>query len=162
MLRRLAAAYDAFKELLSNLKEGIKFYNDLTMLMVQVQNKISDFCFARKTEKEELLKSITTSLSREDKPSQPLDVPAHHSNVPTSPPQPQQLPYPSQDQGQMPMPFGGVIPTAYPYAHPPPMPAAFNPYGTMPYPMHGGYQMQPQMPPNYNPYATMPPRGYHQ
>ena len=40
MLKKFAAAHDAFFELQKHLQEGTKFYNDLSQLLVTFQNKV--------------------------------------------------------------------------------------------------------------------------
>ena len=40
MLKKLAAAHDAFFQLQKHLQEGTKFYNDLSQLLVTFQNKV--------------------------------------------------------------------------------------------------------------------------
>ncbi|XP_045496335.1 programmed cell death 6-interacting protein [Colias croceus] len=170
-LGKLCAAHDAYQDLTGNLQEGVKFYNDLTQLLVAFQNKVSDFCFARKTEKEELLKDLTQEASRGTARPAP-SPPQHHvdaanepavvkKEAPPRPPPPSAgsapaatssaLPYPAQPQG-MPLPYG-----AAPYAVYAPVPAMYNPYATLPYPHH----VRPQQP--YQPYQyPPPPAGYPQ
>ncbi|XP_045768012.1 programmed cell death 6-interacting protein [Maniola jurtina] len=186
VLGKLCAAYDAYQDLTSNLKEGVKFYNDLTQLLVAFQNKVSDFCFARKTEKDELLKDLTQEASRSTQrpapsPPQYQDASVNEPSVvakrdpPPRPPPPSAapapaappaaaaaLPYPQQPQG-MPLPYGTPL-APYPvYA---PMPAMYNPYATLPYPHHSrvppGAPYQPyQYPQHPAGYPQPPPAGYN-
>ncbi|RVE50047.1 hypothetical protein evm_005253 [Chilo suppressalis] len=175
-LGRLCAAHDAYHDLTANLQEGSKFYNDLTQLLVAFQNKVSDFCFARKTEKDELLKDLTQEASR-PAPAPPTEPTMVRREAPPRPPPPSTapsagpapstapapaaaaLPYPMQPQG-MPLPYGA--PYQY-YAAP--MPATYNPYATLPYPHHA--RMPPPQP--YQPYQHAPaqypqpppPAGYN-
>ncbi|XP_060527003.1 programmed cell death 6-interacting protein [Cylas formicarius] len=168
MMCQLAAAHDVFRDLQNNLKEGTKFYNDLTQLLVTFQNKVSDFTFARKTEKEELLKDLTQESSRAA-PAPPPSTPSYHvksDDAPSGPaPGAPNLPYPVYVQG-MPVPYGATSNTPYPSYVPPPMPQGYNPYGTLPYPgsynYPGGFpQGQPgQCPPGTYPPGTYPPGTY--
>lgn len=98
---QLASAYDAFIMLEKHLKEGIKFYNDLTYLLITFKKKVSAFCSARETEKFHLIKFIerksksTTSTANQyddlmvnsgqmDETTASLQLSSHITPMPTS------------------------------------------------------------------------------
>ncbi|KAM6959360.1 programmed cell death 6-interacting protein isoform 2-T2 [Aplochiton taeniatus] len=181
VLKKLASAHDSYVEISSNLREGTKFYNDLTEILLKFQNKCSDIVFARKTERDELLKELQQSIARE--PSAPsFNVPAYQSNPTPTPPGPtpaprtvfvsiqSQLllrgePKPSPPARPPPpaitpqaatgAPPGSNAPPAAPLqpGNPPPMAPPSQAQGP-PYPTYQGYPGYYQMPMGYNPYAT--------
>uniref|UniRef100_UPI0037E814AC programmed cell death 6-interacting protein isoform X2 n=1 Tax=Semicossyphus pulcher TaxID=241346 RepID=UPI0037E814AC len=175
VLKKLASAHDSYVEISNNLREGTKFYNDLTEILLKFQNKCSDIVFARKTERDELLKELQQSIARE--PSAPnFSVPAYQCNpaAPTGGPtpaprtvfQPQtpQQPQPKPQPPARPPPpsFNPQAAATTPTQAPPTGPAASNPPPVAPpsqaqgppYPSYQGYPGYYQMPMGYNPYAA--------
>ncbi|TKS88461.1 Programmed cell death 6-interacting protein [Collichthys lucidus] len=178
VLKKLASAHDSYVEISSNLREGTKFYNDLTEILLKFQNKCSDIVFARKTERDELLKELQQSIARE--PSAPsFNVPAYQS-TPAGPagnptpaprtvftPQAQQQPQAKPQPPARPPPpsftpqAASTTPTNAPPTGPPTGPPTSNPPPVAPpnqaqgppYPTYQGYPGYFQMPMGYNPYA---------
>ncbi|XP_069551771.1 programmed cell death 6-interacting protein isoform X1 [Brachyistius frenatus] len=170
VLKKLASAHDSYVEISSNLREGTKFYNDLTEILLKFQNKCSDIVFARKTERDELLKDLQQSIARE--PSAPsFNVPAYQSNpaapAPGPTPAPRTVFQPQQGQQQpkvqpparppppsfTPQAASTTAPPAgQPATNPPPM-APASPAQGPPYPTYQGYPGYFQVPMGYNPYA---------
>uniref|UniRef100_A0A8C3AFC8 Programmed cell death 6 interacting protein n=1 Tax=Cyclopterus lumpus TaxID=8103 RepID=A0A8C3AFC8_CYCLU len=175
VLKKLASAHDSYVEISNNLREGTKFYNDLTEILLKFQNKCSDIVFARKTERDELLKDLQQSIARE--PSAPsFNVPAYQSNPavsaggPTPAPRtakplpPARPPPPSITPQAAFTPPINAPPTGPPNSNPPPLAAPTQAQGP-PYPNYQGYPGYFQMP-GYNPYAygqyNMPYMAYQQ
>eukprot|EP00096_Caligus_rogercresseyi_P011261 TRINITY_DN4379_c0_g1_i1.p1 TRINITY_DN4379_c0_g1~~TRINITY_DN4379_c0_g1_i1.p1 ORF type:complete len:848 (-),score=257.52 TRINITY_DN4379_c0_g1_i1:165-2708(-) len=158
LLKQLASSYDGFITLSANVKEGNEFYNHLTTLLVNFQTKVSDFCYARKMEKEELLKDLTAGISKMSVgDSSAISPPAYHAETPDRPPRK------VDGAPPRPPPPAAVAPQVQPAMATQPAASAPNPYagapGPLPYPTQpGSASGMPFIPMPY--YMPPPPQGY--
>lgn len=150
MLKNLAAASDGYNELFNHLQEGIKFYNELTPILIKFQTKVNDFVLARKIDRDDLMRDIQTRASR------PSSSGGGGGEVPARPPPPQQ-----QQQQQQPT-SSAPYPTFNPYTTQ--MPSVYYPFSMTPtdgsnvpptypstYPSSSSYPQAPSYPPQYPP-----------
>ncbi|PWY97686.1 BRO1-domain-containing protein [Testicularia cyperi] len=87
-LQNLDAAYVKYRELSSNLIEGLEFYNSLAKILSAFRDQIKDWARARQIDLHYLVHQLgATSISSDAQQSE--SVPQHHNNVPQSSPQPQ-------------------------------------------------------------------------
>ncbi|XP_067837278.1 programmed cell death 6-interacting protein isoform X4 [Heptranchias perlo] len=175
VLKKLAAAHDQFVELVGNLREGTKFYNGFTEFLLKFQTKCSDIVFARKTERDELLKDLQQSIAKA--PSAPtipvapayqtaFSIEGNTPAVPTPAPRTVFQPKPQPPARPPPPSVGSTFPAAPIAAVPaatsaPAVPASVGGAGVQsqaqgpPYPTYQGFPgyYPVPMPMAYNQYA---------
>eukprot|EP00009_Paramoeba_aestuarina_P000487 CAMPEP_0201515796 /NCGR_PEP_ID=MMETSP0161_2-20130828/7267_1 /ASSEMBLY_ACC=CAM_ASM_000251 /TAXON_ID=180227 /ORGANISM="Neoparamoeba aestuarina, Strain SoJaBio B1-5/56/2" /LENGTH=709 /DNA_ID=CAMNT_0047912719 /DNA_START=1 /DNA_END=2130 /DNA_ORIENTATION=+ len=114
-----------YLELVGNLSEGKRFYNELHVLVDGFQRKCNDFCVARAIERDSLLKDIMENQQRQQQQQQQQQQqyqapPPSYSTTATHAPAPSPSPYGNYPppQGHAPPPQGGYYQGAPPASAP--------------------------------------------
>jgi DNA repair exonuclease SbcCD ATPase subunit len=82
VIQNMYAAINKYAEILANMQEGINFYTTMQDIIKKLSQRVGDFVFARKTEKQDLIANLQHQLS--GVPVQP------HNPYGSQPPPPQQ------------------------------------------------------------------------
>ncbi|KAF9973737.1 pH-response regulator protein palA/rim20 [Actinomortierella ambigua] len=84
-LANLDTAYQKYKAIMANLKEGMQFHRDFEKILIRLRDNCRDYFFARKMEAKEL-SELTTSLSQMNiNNSNNSNANLHHASAPSAP-----------------------------------------------------------------------------
>ncbi|KAI1295074.1 pH-response regulator protein palA/rim20 [Mortierella claussenii] len=147
-LQNLEAAFQKYKAILANLKEGMQFHRDFEKILVRLRDNCRDYFFARKMEAKDYMSEVTVGMSAMDLNLSQPQSPVHSSpydsvSAPSAPPTA------GRWSPTMGVRFGGPVP-ASPQA--PAAPSAFQQKSShgSPYSSHNNSHQ------THHPYAELP------
>ncbi|KAG0363824.1 pH-response regulator protein palA/rim20 [Podila minutissima] len=89
-LQNLEAAYQKYKAILANFKEGLQFHRDFEKILVRLRDNCRDYFFARKMEAKDYLSEVTVEMSGMNlnrvQPPSPVKSSQYEANAPSAPP----------------------------------------------------------------------------
>ncbi|KAK2718955.1 hypothetical protein QYM36_006086 [Artemia franciscana] len=87
LIEELATAGDTYQHLKKYFRKGVKVDGNLKQQLDALKSEVSDYVFKRKTEKEENLKGLTSSIAASQHGSPP-NAPRYHEELKQPPPRP--------------------------------------------------------------------------
>ncbi|KFH63495.1 hypothetical protein MVEG_10904 [Podila verticillata NRRL 6337] len=89
-LQNLEAAYQKYKAILANFKEGLQFHRDFEKILVRLRDNCRDYFFARKMEAKDYLSEVTVEMSGMNlnrvQPPSPVKNSQYEASAPSAPP----------------------------------------------------------------------------
>ncbi|KAL0481918.1 vacuolar protein sorting protein VPS31 [Acrasis kona] len=134
VIQNMYNSINKYGEVIANMQEGINFYTTMQDIINKLYQRVSDFVFARRTEKQDLIANLQHQLSGVQPhttgyPPQQQQPQQGYQYAPAPQYQPQQQRYYNPQQPQLPPPpYGGQQPPHYQQP---------NPYGQQPPPHYG-------------------------